>query len=70
VGSGFRIMLLTWVELWGFEPQTSCMPYSGNTSTEVHLCRSVSQDVPRSPPESRPVAVLSCSTVPSRYSAN
>ena len=23
---GVRIMLLTWVELWGFEPQTSCMP--------------------------------------------
>ena len=53
------------VELWGFEPQTSCMPYSGNTSTEVHLCRLPSQNVRISPPESRPVAVLSCCTVPS-----
>ena len=25
-GSRFRIISLTWVELWGFEPQTSCMP--------------------------------------------
>jgi hypothetical protein len=23
------------VELWGFEPQTSCMPSAGSTSTEV-----------------------------------
>jgi hypothetical protein len=38
------------VELWGFEPQTSCMPYSGNTSTAVYLCRSPSQGVPTSPP--------------------
>jgi len=53
LGSGFRIMLLTWVELWGFEPQTSCMPYSANTSTAVHLCRSPSQGVRTSPPESR-----------------
>jgi hypothetical protein len=22
-----RIMYMTWVELWGFEPQTSCMPF-------------------------------------------
>src|SRR5450755_1575225 len=50
------------VELWGFEPQASCMPYSGNTSTAVHLCRSPSHDVGLSPPESRPVAVLSCCT--------
>jgi len=27
---------------------------------EVHLCRSLSRDVRISPPESRPVAVLSC----------
>src|ERR1039457_5335366 len=26
LGSGFRIIPLNWVELWGFEPQTSCMP--------------------------------------------
>ena len=31
-----------------------------NTSTAVHLCRSPSQDGRISPPESRPVAVLSC----------
>ena len=24
----FDFMALTWVELWGFEPQTSCMPVS------------------------------------------
>jgi hypothetical protein len=60
LGSGFRKLRLTWVELWGFEPQTSCMPYSGTTSTAVHLCRSPSQDVRINPPESRPVAVLSC----------
>jgi len=64
LSSGFRIISLTWVELWEFEPQTSCMPYSGNTSTRVHLCRSPSQDVRTSPPESRPVAVLSCCTPP------
>jgi hypothetical protein len=50
------------VELRGLEPLASCMPCSGNTSTVVHLCRSPSQDVPLSPPESRPVAVLSCCT--------
>jgi hypothetical protein len=22
----FDFSVLTWVELWGFEPQTSCMP--------------------------------------------
>ena len=64
-GQIFELWSMTWVELWGFEPQTSCMPYSGNTSTAVHLCRSPSQDVRISPPESRPVAVLSCCTVPS-----
>ena len=66
--SGFRIMLLTCVELWGFEPQTSCMPCRGNTSTAVHLCRSPSQDVRISPLESRPVAVLSrCTDRPAQY---
>jgi|CZKW01.1.fsa_nt_gi hypothetical protein len=58
-------MPLTWVELWGFEPQTSCMPYSGTTSTRVHHRRSPSHDVRINPPESRPVAVLSCCTLPS-----
>jgi hypothetical protein len=43
------------------------MPYKGTTSTAVHLCRSPSHDVRCSPPESRPVAVLSCCTVPSRH---
>jgi hypothetical protein len=33
------------VELWGFEPQTSCMPSSGNPSTRVSLCRSPSSRV-------------------------
>ena len=45
----------------------TCMPYSGNTSTRVHLRRSPSQDVHVSPPESRPVAVLSCCTPPSLH---
>jgi hypothetical protein len=38
------------------------MPSSGRTSTTVHTCRSPSQHVRTSPPESRPVAVLSCCT--------
>jgi hypothetical protein len=38
------------------------MPYNGTMSTAVHLCRSPCQDVRTSPPESRPVAVLSCCT--------
>jgi len=57
-----RIPRLSCVELRGFEPRTSCMPPSGRTSTAVHTCRSPSQDVRTSPPESRPVAVLSCCT--------
>ena len=61
----FELWSLSWCGAMGFEPQTSCMPCSGNTSTVVHLCRSLSQDVRISPPESRPVAVLSCCTVPS-----
>jgi hypothetical protein len=48
------------VELWGFEPQTSCMPSAGSPSTGAHLCRSPSRGVRTSSPESRPVAVLSC----------
>ena len=27
-----RIMCMTWVELWGFEPQTSCMPCKRSTN--------------------------------------
>jgi hypothetical protein len=61
-GSGFRIMSLTWVELWGFEPQTSCMPSSGNPSTRVHSRRPQSRSVHPGPPASRPVAVLPCCT--------
>jgi hypothetical protein len=38
------------------------MPSSGNPSTRVYRRRSPSQDVRTSPPESRPVAVLSCCT--------
>src|ERR1035438_9295199 len=38
------------------------MPSSGNPSTKVCSRRSPSQDVRTSPPESRPVAVLSCCT--------
>jgi hypothetical protein len=57
-----RSDLVFLVELWGFEPQTSCMPSSGNPSTRVYRRRSPSQDVRTSPPESRPVAVLSCCT--------
>jgi hypothetical protein len=67
---GFEFISLTWVELRGFEPRTSCMPSAGSTSTAVHLCRSPSQAVRISPPGSRPVAVLSCCTGqlgPSRY---
>src|ERR1017187_2607879 len=40
LGSGFRIIPLNWVELWGFEPQTSCMPCkSGNppASDDIRL---------------------------------
>jgi hypothetical protein len=59
----FELICLTWVELWGFEPQTSCMPSAGSTSTAVHTCRSASQDVRTSPPRSRQVAVLFCCTL-------
>jgi hypothetical protein len=52
------------VELRGFEPLTSCMPSVGSTSSRVHLCRSPSWSVSHSAPPSKPVAVLSCCTVP------
>jgi hypothetical protein len=29
----FGFMALTWVELWGFEPQTSCMPWNAGPFT-------------------------------------
>jgi len=39
----FEFKPLTWdVELWGFEPQTSCMPSAGSPSTRVHPRRSPS----------------------------
>ena len=57
-----RSDLVFLVELWGFEPQTSCMPSSGNPSTRVSLCRSPPSRVHSGPPASRPVAVLSCCT--------
>jgi len=55
------------VELWGFEPQTSCMPSSGNPSTGVHPRRSQSQGVRARPSRSAPVAVLSCCTARSAH---
>jgi hypothetical protein len=64
-----RIVSVNCVELWGFEPQTSCMPSSGNPSTRVSLCRSPSRRVHPGPPASRPVAVLSCCTTRCRYRA-
>jgi len=50
------------VELWGFEPQTSCMPSGGSTSARIHPRRSPSQSVLHDPPPSAPVAVLFCCT--------
>ena len=47
-----RILPLTWVELSGLEPLTSCMPSGGSTSTRVYLCRSPSSRVPARPPAS------------------
>jgi hypothetical protein len=58
----FEFTCLTWVELRGFEPLTSCMPSTGSTSTAVRLCRSPSQEVRARPVKSAPVAVLSCCT--------
>jgi len=58
----FEFISLTWVELRGFEPLTSCMPSTGSTSTAVRLCRSPSQEVLARPVKSAPVAVLSCCT--------
>jgi hypothetical protein len=58
----FEFICLTWVELRGFEPLTSCMPSTGSTSTAVRLRRSLSQEVHARPVESAPVAVLSCCT--------
>jgi hypothetical protein len=55
----FEFICLTWVELRGFEPLTSCMPSTGSTSTAVRLCRSLSQGVRTNPAKSAPVAVLS-----------
>jgi len=52
------------VELWGFEPQTSCMPSAGNPSTGVHHRRSPSRSMHSSPPKSGQVAVLPCCTPP------
>ncbi len=58
----FEFISLTWVELRGFEPRTSCMPSAGSTSTAVRLCRSPSQEVRARRVKSAPVAVLSCCT--------
>jgi hypothetical protein len=60
----FDFMALTWVELWGFEPQTSCMPSAGNTSTAVRSRRSPSRSVHSSLSRSGQVAVLPCCTPP------
>ncbi len=45
-------------------PQTSCMPSGGSTSTHVHARRSPSRRVSHGPPPSAPVAVLPCCTAP------
>jgi hypothetical protein len=58
----FEFISLTWVELRGFEPLTSCMPSTGRTSTSVYRRRSPSQSVYASPARSAPVAVFSCCT--------
>ena len=63
----FEFSALTWeVELWGFEPQTSCMPSAGRPSTGVHRRRSPSRAVHPSMLSSASVAVLprctSCKT--------
>jgi hypothetical protein len=58
----FEFICLTWVELRGFEPLTSCMPSAGSTSNAVRPCRSPSQEVRARPVKSAPVAVLSCCT--------
>jgi hypothetical protein len=47
----------------GIRTQTSCMPSSGNPSTEVCSRRSPSRRVHPRPPASRHVAVLSCCTI-------
>lgn len=60
--SGIRNIIFTWVKLWSFEPQTSCMPSAGNTSTRVRSRRSSSYSVRSSPPRSGSVAVLLCCT--------
>ena len=63
----FEFIDLTWVELRGFEPLTSCMPSAGSTSTRVCPRRSPSQSVRTGPAESAPVAVLSrCTDQPGR----
>ena len=58
----FEFVSLTWVELRGFEPLTSCMPSAGSTSIRVYRRRSPSQSVPTGSARSAPVAVLSCCT--------
>jgi hypothetical protein len=61
---GVRIIYVTCVELWGFEPQTSCMPSAGSASTTVHRRRSTSWNVRSYPPPSGRLlyfpAVLTC----------
>jgi hypothetical protein len=64
IRSVFENLLLTWVELSGLEPLTSCMPSGGSTSTRVHPRRSPSSPVPARPPLSMYVAVLPCCTAP------
>jgi hypothetical protein len=49
-------------ELWGFEPQTSCMPSPRRTSAGVHSRRSPARNVHRRLPSSALVAVLPCCT--------
>jgi hypothetical protein len=58
----FEFICLTWVELRGFEPRTSCMPSAGSTSIGVHPRRSPSWSIHQDSPPSGPVAVLPCCT--------
>ena len=60
----FEFISLTWVELRGFEPRTSCMPSVDRPSTAVCRGRSPSLSVCRSPARSGSVAVLpSCTAL-------
>src|SRR2546429_9311882 len=58
----FEFISLTWVELRGFEPRTSCMPSAAGTSTTAFPPSSPPQGVPTSPARPAPVPALSAHT--------